>query len=58
MIIDSAAGGTIWLDADGAGGAAPQLPQTLPQTFTVADLAAGKVTFVPDADSKAPAPPR
>ena len=50
LIIDSATGGTIWFDADGAGGDAAEA-QTLPQTFTKADLDAGKVTFVPDADA-------
>jgi len=44
--IDSVTGGAIYYDADGAGGAAPVLA-TLPATYSTADIAAGKLSFVP-----------
>ena len=42
-------GGTLFLDADGAGGADP-VALTHPATVTVADIDLGLLTFVPDAD--------
>ncbi|PTS73934.1 hypothetical protein DBR17_17585, partial [Sphingomonas sp. HMWF008] len=41
--------GTLFLDADGAGGNAPVVV-TAGQTISAADIAAGKLTFVPAAD--------
>ncbi len=43
--IDSVTGGAIYYDADGAGGAAPVLA-TLPATYSAADIAAGKLSFL------------
>ncbi|MEA3013736.1 MAG: trimeric autotransporter adhesin, partial [Sphingomonadales bacterium] len=45
------AGGTLYFDADGAGGAAAVAVTSFPTTtYSAADIAAGKLTFVPTAN--------
>jgi hypothetical protein len=51
VTISAVTGGSIYFDADGIGAGVPVL-ETLPKTYTAADLAAGKVSFMaaPDAN--------
>jgi hypothetical protein len=50
VTISSVSGGTLYYDSDGAGGNPPVAVSSYPATFTTADLAGNKVSFVPTAD--------